>query len=153
MSPRRIDSRKEQRLLRIIRRDQRGSTAEITNSYNSVDPNSVSLHTVSCGLLGMGLRNRQPKHVPASIARYLQQRLRWAHEHWNGTIKERKKYSWSNESRFLVNHMNLHVRIRGFLSETLDPGCTFGRRHACGGYITVWAMFLWSTLDSIILIK
>lgn len=151
--PRRIDSRGERRLLRIVRRDRRATTAEITTSYNSGDPDSVSQHTVQRTLLRMGLRCRRPKHVPALTERHRQMRLLWAKKHRNWTPEEWKKVAWSDESRFLVHHLDGRVRIRRFPNEPLAPGCTVGRRQAGGGGIMVWAMFSWGTLGPIIPIE
>ena len=151
--PRRIDSRGERRLLRIVRRDRRATTAEITTSYNSGDPDSVSQHTVQRTLLRMGLRSRRPKHVPALTARHHQLRLQWSTKYRNCPLEEWKKVAWTDESRFLVQHIDGRVRIRRFLKETLAPGCTVGRRQAGGGGIMGWEMFSWSTLGPIIPIE
>lgn len=48
------------------------------------------------------------------------------------------------------DHIDGSIRIRRFLTETLDHGCTNGQRQAYIGHIIIWAMFLLSTLVPII---
>ncbi|KFM68457.1 hypothetical protein X975_11860, partial [Stegodyphus mimosarum] len=91
----RIDSR-EQKLLCTVHCDRRTTTAEITSSHSSGDPNSVSQHTVQRTLLHMGQCIRRPKHVPALTVFHHQLHLQWAKEHWNWTLEEWKKVAWSN---------------------------------------------------------
>ncbi|KFM71191.1 hypothetical protein X975_03704, partial [Stegodyphus mimosarum] len=49
-----IDSRGQEKLLCIVRRDRRATSAEINTSYNSDDPDSVSQHNVQ----HMGLHSK-----------------------------------------------------------------------------------------------
>lgn len=53
---RRIDYKGEGRLLNIIWFDRRATVAEITNSWNSRDPDTVSENTVRLDLLRLGRR-------------------------------------------------------------------------------------------------
>lgn len=45
---------------------------QITNSYNSGEPGSISQHTMPRALLWMGLRSRRPIHVSALMAHHRQ---------------------------------------------------------------------------------
>lgn len=60
--------------------------------------------------------------------------------------KRIEKIACSDESGILD-----HMRIRRFPTEILDPGCTVGRREACGNYIIVFLfMFnLWTSKTNI----
>ncbi|KAK3525669.1 hypothetical protein QTP70_004315 [Hemibagrus guttatus] len=42
--------------------------------------------------------------------------------------------------------MDGRVRVRRLPEEHMAPGCTMGRRQACGGSAMLWAMFCWETL-------
>lgn len=66
--PRCNDTREEQRLLIIIRRDRINETVEINYSYISRDRDNVSQHTVLRSRLSMSLHNLRPQHVPALTA-------------------------------------------------------------------------------------
>lgn len=91
----------------------------------------------------MGLRNLRPKLVTALKAPHGLHRLKRTHEHRNWTIDEWKKVAWSDKSSFLVHHIDEHARMHRFATKTPATECIVSRRHACGGYINVWAMFLW----------
>ncbi|KFM72688.1 hypothetical protein X975_11519, partial [Stegodyphus mimosarum] len=56
------DSKRQQRLLCIVWRDQRATTTEITTSYNSGDPDSISQHIVQHTLPHMGYAARSQRH-------------------------------------------------------------------------------------------
>lgn len=85
--PQRIDSRGERRLLRIVLRDRRTRTVEITTSYNSGDPNSVSQLTVRRTLSRVGLCSRRPNHVAALTVHDRKLHLQWAKNHRNSIFK------------------------------------------------------------------
>ena len=70
----------------------------------------------------------------------------WAREHQNWTTEQWKKVAWSDESRFLLHHVDGRVRVRRLPGEHMAPGCTMGRRQAGGGSVMLWAMFCWETL-------
>ncbi len=62
------------------------------------------------------------------------------------TIEQWKKVAWSDESHFLLHHVDGWVRLRRLPVEHMAPGCTMGRRQAGGGSVMLWAMFCWETL-------
>ena len=37
-----------------------------------------------------------------------------------------EKVAWSDESRFLLDHVDGHVRVRRLPGEVMAPGCTVG---------------------------
>ncbi|XP_055928709.1 uncharacterized protein LOC129959841 [Argiope bruennichi] len=104
--PRHIDFRGERRFLSIVRPDRRATTSEITTSYNSGKPDSVSQYIVQRTLLRVVFRSRRPTHAPALTARHRQLCLQWDKKHQNWTLEELKKVAWL---RFLIHHINGHV--------------------------------------------
>ncbi|KAK3573262.1 hypothetical protein QTP86_019240, partial [Hemibagrus guttatus] len=64
----------------------------------------------------------------------------------SGTTEQWKKVSWSDETRFLLHHVDGQVRLCRLPGEHMAPGCTMGRRQAGGGSVMLWAMFCWKTL-------
>ena len=76
--------------------------------------------------------------------------LQWARERRNWTLEQWKKIAWSDESRFLLDHVDGRVRVRHKAGEVMAPGYTVGRRQAGGGSVMLWAMFCWETLGSTI---
>ena len=73
--------------------------------------------------------------------------LQWSCERRNRTLEQWKKVALSDESRFLLDHVDGRVRVRRLPGEVMAPGCTVGRRQAGGGGVMLWAMFFWETLD------
>lgn len=81
--PWRIGSRGEQRFISIMRDigDYRAAKTEITNSYKSEHPDSVSQYTGSRVLMRMSLRSMWPKAVAVLTACHCEQCLKRAHGH------------------------------------------------------------------------
>ena len=83
-------------------------------------------------LLRMGLRSRRPVRVPMMTPVHRRKRLQWACECRNWTLEQCKKVTWSDESRFLLDHVDGRVRVPLLPGEVMAPGCTVGRRQASG---------------------
>ncbi|KAK3525149.1 hypothetical protein QTP86_019533, partial [Hemibagrus guttatus] len=73
-------------------------------------------------------------------------RQQWVHEHQNWTTEQWKKVAWSDESHFLLHHVDGRVRVRLLPGKHMVPGCTMGRRRAGRGSVMLWAMFCWEIL-------
>ena len=54
----------------------------------------------------------------------------WAREHQNRTTEQWKKVAWTDESRFLLHHVDGRVRVRRLPGEHMVPECTMGRSQA-----------------------
>ncbi|GBM19165.1 hypothetical protein AVEN_79881-1 [Araneus ventricosus] len=54
----------------------------------------------------MGLCSRRFIRVPLLTKRHRQLRLQWAREHRGWTMDEWKRVAWSDESRFLIHHVD-----------------------------------------------
>ena len=59
-------------------------------------------------------------------------RLQWAHECRNWTLEQWKKVAWSDESRFLLDHVDGRVRVH-----RLPGGSDVTRMH-CGKTTSQW---------------
>ncbi|GBN39521.1 hypothetical protein AVEN_124144-1 [Araneus ventricosus] len=57
-------------------------------------------------------------------------------------MDEWKRVAWSDESRFLKNHVDGRIRIRRLSGEQLLPSCTAGHTQAGGGGIMLWGIVL-----------
>ncbi|GBO05414.1 hypothetical protein AVEN_12274-1 [Araneus ventricosus] len=64
---------------------------------------------------------RRPTRVPLLTKRHRQLRLQWAREHRDWTMDEWKRVAWSDEFRFLIHHVDGHVRVRHLPCEQLLP--------------------------------
>ncbi|KAK3524449.1 hypothetical protein QTP70_029313 [Hemibagrus guttatus] len=65
-------------------------------------------------------------------------------------MEQWKMVAWSDESHFLLHHMDGRVCVRHLPGEHMAPGCTMGRRKAGRGSVMLWAMFCSETLGSAI---
>ncbi|GBM85247.1 hypothetical protein AVEN_275110-1 [Araneus ventricosus] len=96
---------------------------------------SPSEHTVQRTLLDIGLCSSCPTRVPLLAKHHRQLRLQWAREHRDWTMDEWKRIAWSDESRFLIHHVDSCVRVRRLPGEQSLPSCRAGRTQAGGGGI------------------
>ncbi|GBM07838.1 hypothetical protein AVEN_138677-1 [Araneus ventricosus] len=145
--PRAIKEKGRQRLFRLVKQNRRQTVAQLTAQYNAGPSASVSEYTVQRTLLDMRLCSRRPTRVHLLTKRHRQLRLQWAREHRDWTMDEWKRVDWSDESRFLIHHVDGHVRVRRLPGEQLLPSCTAGHTQAGGGGIMLCGTFSWALLD------
>ena len=105
---------------------------QVTENFNGGHGRNVSQSTVLRTLLRMWLRSRSPVRVPMMNPAHRRKRRPWAGEPWNWTLGQWKKVAWSDESCFLLDHVDGRVRVRRLPGEVMAPGCTVGRRQAGG---------------------
>ncbi len=79
--------------------------------------------------------------MPLLSAKNRKRRLQFAQTHQNWTIEDWKNVAWSDESRFLLRHSDVRVRIWHKEHESLDPSCLVSTVQAAGGGIMVWGIF------------
>jgi len=103
-------------------------------------------NTQCISLLRMELHRHRPVRVPMLTPVHRRKSQQWTREHQNWTTEQWKKLAWSDESRFLLHHVDGRVCVRRLPGEHMAPGCTMGRRQAGGGSVMLWAMFCWETL-------
>ncbi|GBN67749.1 hypothetical protein AVEN_44669-1 [Araneus ventricosus] len=80
----------------------------------------------------MGLCSSRPTLVSLLTKRHDQLRLQWAREHRDWAMDEWKRVAWSDESRFLIHHVDGRVRVRRLPGKQLLPSCTSGHTQASG---------------------
>ncbi|GBO24076.1 hypothetical protein AVEN_160407-1 [Araneus ventricosus] len=136
--PRVSKEKGRRRLSRLVKQNRRQTVAQLTAQYNAGPSASASEHTVQRTLLDMGLCSRRPTRVPLLTKRHRQLRLQWAREHRDWTMNGWKRVAWSDESRFLIHHVDGRVRVRRLPGELLLPSCTAGHTQAGGGVIMLW---------------
>ena len=54
--------------------------------------------------------------------------------------------AWSDESLFLLHHLDGRVRVHRLPGEHMVPGCTVGRRKASRDSVMLWVMLCRETL-------
>ena len=101
--------------------------AQVTENVNGGYGRNVSQSTVHRNLLRLGLRSHRAVRVSMMTPIHHRNRLQWAHEHRNWTLEQWKKVTWSDECRFLLDHVDGRVRVRLLPGEVMAPGCTVGR--------------------------
>ena len=118
-----------------VRTDRRSTVAQVTENFNGGHGRNVSQSQVHHTLLRMGLRSRRSVRVPMITPVHCQKQLQWAREHQNWTLEQWKKVAWSDEPRFLSDHVDGRDRVRRLPGEVMAPGCAVGRRQAGGGSV------------------
>jgi len=101
----------ERRLARVVRSNRRATVAQIAREVNAGSDRKVSEYTVHHSLLRMGLYSCRPVRVPMLTPGHHRKHQQWVCEHQNWTIEQWKKVAWSDESRFLLHHMDGRVRV------------------------------------------
>ena len=88
---------------------RQATVAQIAEKVNAGSDRKVSEHTVHHNLLHMGLCSHKPVRVPMLTSVHCWKHLQWAREHQNWTTEQWKKEAWSDESHFLLHHMDGRV--------------------------------------------
>ncbi|GBM93742.1 hypothetical protein AVEN_99076-1 [Araneus ventricosus] len=101
----------------------------------------------------MGLCSRRPTRVLLLTKRHRQLRLQWAREHRDWTMDEWKRVTWSDDSRFLIHHVDGLVRVRRLPGEQLLLSCTAGHTQAGGRGIILWRTFSWAVLGPVVVVE
>ncbi|GFT82904.1 transposase domain containing protein [Trichonephila clavipes] len=83
-------------------------------------------------LLDMGLRSKRPTSVPLLTKRHRQLHLHWARKHRDRSMDKWERVAWSDESRFVIHHVNGRVRIRCLPGGQFLPQCTVDHTQASG---------------------
>ncbi|GBM18472.1 hypothetical protein AVEN_66831-1 [Araneus ventricosus] len=68
-------------------------------------------------------------------------------------MDEWKRVAWSDESRFIIHHVDGRVRVRRLPGEQLLPSCTAGHTQAGGGGIMLCGMFSWAALVPVVVVE
>ncbi len=106
-----VDFRGQRRMGRLVRDDRKATVTQITTHYNQGMQNTISESTTHQTLKQMGYSSRRPHWVPLLSAKNRKRRLQFAQAHQNWTIEDWKNVAWSDESRFLLRHLDGRVRI------------------------------------------
>ncbi len=77
-------------------------------------------------------------------------RLQFTQAQQNWTIEDWKNIAWSDESRFLLWHSDVRVRIWCKEHESMDLTCLVSMIQAA---VMVWGIFSWHTLDLLVPIE
>ncbi len=138
---------------RLVRDDRKATVTQITTRYNQGMQNTISECTTRRTLKQMGYSSRRPHRVPLLSAKNRKQRQQFTHAHQKWTIEDWKNIAWSDESRFLLRHLDGRVRMRRKEHESMDPSCLVSTVQAAGGGVTVWGIFSWHTLGPLVPIE
>ena len=147
-----VDARGQRRMARLVQDDRKAAVTEITTRYNQGMQKSISERTTRRTLKQMGYSSRRPHRVPLLSATNRKLRLQFARAHQNWTIEDWKNVAWSDESRFLLWHLDGRVRIWRRQHESMDPSFLVSMVQAGGGvgdiflahfrpHSTIWASF------------
>ncbi len=98
--------------------------------------------------------SRRPHRVPLLSAKNRKRRLQFTQAHQNWTIEDWKNVAWSDESRFLLRHLDGRVSIWRKELESMDPFCLVSMVQAAGGGgVMVWGDIFLDTLGPLVPIE
>ncbi|GBL94520.1 Transposable element Tc1 transposase [Araneus ventricosus] len=137
----------------LVKQNRRQTVAQLTVQYNAGPSASVSEHTVQRTLLDMGLCSRRSTRVPLLTKSHRQLRLQWAREYRDWIMDKWKRVAWSDNSRFLIHHVDGRARVRRLPGEQLLPSCTTGHTQAGGDGIMLWGTFSWAALGPVVVVE
>ncbi len=128
-----VDVKDQRRMDRLVRDDRKATVTQITTRYNQDMQNTISERTTHRTLKQMGFSSRRPHRVPLLSAKNRKQSLQFTQAHQNWTIEDWKNVALSDESRYLLRHLDGRVRIWRKEHESMDPSCLVSTVQAGGG--------------------
>ncbi len=146
-----IDVSGQRRMGRLVTGDRKATVNQITTRYNQGMQNTISERTTRRTLKQKGYSSRRPHRVPLLSAKNRKSRLQFAQAHQNWTIEDWKNVAWSDESRFLLRHSDVKIRIWCKEHESMDPSCLVLMVQAGG--VMGWGLFSWHTLGPLVPIE
>ncbi len=138
---------------RLVKDDRKATVTQRTTRYNQGMQNTISEHTTRRTLKQMGYSSRRPHRVPLLSAKNRKRRIQFTQTHQHWTIEDWKNVAWSDESGFMLRHLDGRVRIWCKEHENMDPSCfvsTVQTGGGGGGGVTVWGIFSWHTLGRLV---
>ncbi len=106
-----VDVRGQRIMSRLVRDDRKTTVTQITTRYNQGMQKTISEHTTHQTLKQMCYNSRRLHRVPLLSAKNSTRRIQFTQDHQNWTIEDWKNVAWSDESRFLLLHSDVRVRI------------------------------------------
>ncbi|XP_015916680.2 uncharacterized protein [Parasteatoda tepidariorum] len=89
--PHAIKDKGRRRLSRLVKQNRSQTVAQLIAQYNAGSSRILSEHTIQRTLLDMGLSSKRPTRAPLLTKRHCQLRLRWAREHRDWSMDQRKR--------------------------------------------------------------
>ena len=99
----------------------------------------ISSRTVLRRLAAVGIRSRRPYRGPHLTQRHLCQRLEWTRRQLRWTIQRWGRVLFTDESRFLLQHVDGRVRVFHRRGERFRENCVLRHDRYGGGSLMVWA--------------
>jgi len=132
-----VDARGQRRMARLVPADRKATVTQISTRYNRAMQKSISEHTTRPTLRRMGYSSRRPHRVPLLSAKNRKLRLQFTQAHQNWTIEDWRNVAWSDESPFLLPHLDGQVRIWHQQHESMDRFHLVSTVQAGGGGLMV----------------
>lgn len=137
--PPKTSEREDRALVRVAKRQPFATARYLRDDWNIAT--RVAVRTVNRRLNNARLRARRPLKRPLLTQRHRQARLEWAryHRHWN--IRSWRRVHWTDESRFLLRHIDGRMRVWRQRGTAYNQNNILGTTAFGGGGVTVWGGF------------
>ncbi len=126
---------------RLVRDDRKATVTQITTRYNQGMQNTISERTTRQTLKQMCYSSRRHTGCRSCQLR-TGNRVQFTQAHQNWRIEDCKNIAWSDESRFLLLHSEVRVRIWHKEHESMNASCLVSTVQAGGGGVMVRVIFL-----------
>ena len=84
--------------------------------------------------------------------RHRRERLAYAQEHVNWTLRQWQQVLFSDESRFRIENNDSRIRVWRRPGEAFDKNCVHPRKAFNGGSIMVWAGVSWNHRTDLVVV-
>ncbi len=140
----------QRRMGRLVRDDRKATVTR----YNQGMQNTISEHTTRRTLKQMGSSSRRPHWVPLLSDKNRRQRIQFTQNHQNWPIEDWENVSWSDESRFLLQHSDVgsEFGVKN-MKAWIILLCLNGSGWWCNGVGDIFLAHFWSLSTNWILCK
>jgi transposase len=123
--PKIFNARKKTLLKKLITTDKnrRLSAGQIQALWKKKTKETVSLSTIRRMLKDSGFRSCVARHKPLLTDTHMANRLAWALDHQNWTVRQWRRVLWSDESMFYQFRQNHRCRVWRTPEEEFDIPC------------------------------
>lgn len=148
-----LDSRQQRSLKRIVKSDRRISAVKATAALNDTMDTPISTRTVRRELHNMNLHGRAAISKPLIREQNAIARKRWCKEHEGWTADQWKKVVWSDESSFTLFPTTGRVYVWRSPEEAYNTDCLLPTVKHGGGSVMVWGAISWHAFGPILSLK
>lgn len=150
---RKLTSRQQRSLKRIVKRDRRITAAQATVALNTCLDKPVSTATVRKELHDMGIHGRAAIPKPLIKPKNAAERMRWCKDRKQWETDQWSQVVFSDESSFTLFPTSGRVYVWRTSGEAYNPDCLLPTVKHGGGSVMVWGAISRHSLGPLVAVK